>query len=84
MHDIDYEGWSNQETWYVNIRVKNNRQAYRLMLDGQPYTPEKVKSFVMNWARHIKEGREQLFEFLKSYRNVNWEELALEWNKESK
>jgi len=68
-----YEGWSNMETWKINIYLRNspetNAAVLRRFSKQERIKPKELDKFLI---RHTKVP-------INMFKNVNWKELADEW-----
>jgi hypothetical protein len=85
--DQTWEGFSNEETWYVNLRVTNDSKAERMMRENRPFNAQSVFVFI-NQVKQMSgfdlnsEGNTFLFVGHRSLRKVVLQELADQWNEE--
>ena len=74
----DYNGWTNWETWNVDLWMTNEEETQSMIASGQPYTPESAKELFLSV---YPEGTPDFDE--GEMENVNWEEVAKSWNKDA-
>jgi hypothetical protein len=84
-YDQTYEGWSNWATWNIELWINNNEYMYEekiklLKRHGSDITDDIVKDFV---AEMFDDSKTPDMDD-NDVNNVNWEELATEWNHEYK
>lgn len=83
---MTYQGWTNQETWSVNLWIDNDCNLYQakvrvlesLNRSNLPVTDKMVEQFVLY---HMPDGTPDLS--LKDYDKVNWSEIAEHWTMEA-
>ena len=74
-----YNGWTNRETWNVNLWVMNDEGLYSAMHQhSQPWTAESARDFVLDI---LPDGTPDM-SGVKDYFAVNWEEIANAWNED--
>ena len=77
-----YNGWTNRETWNVNLWIMNGvgtslEGLYSAMRQhSQPWTAESARDFVLDI---LPDGTPDM-NGVKDYFAVNWEEIAAAWN----
>lgn len=88
-----YEGFSNEKTWYIALRIENDRKSYEMMRDRIPFTAKSVQQFV-RWIHTLRvfdaPDKLKLFPDIGRFSNrghrwfhfggVNWKELAEHFN----
>lgn len=75
-----YQGWTNHETWVVNLWIGNDEVTYRVMQNLDLDTAEKAKKFYDNIV-HVQTRRAILKDIGNgSIDNVNWQELSEAWS----
>lgn len=70
-----YNGWSNRETWAINLHLENNKGDYNQMLDAakeilsEEHTPGTMAftSAVGAMANYVKEWTEEVFSSVVNY-----------------
>ena len=80
MDATKYNGWTNRETWNVNLWVTNEEPLYFAMLDAggrdRSFTPESAADFAEElWPGGCTPDGCELAA-------VNWREIADAWNEE--
>lgn len=74
-----YNGYSNYETWSVDLWVSNDENIYGLWMDNTPprgWTAKEVEQFMKEvWPNGTPDMKNS-----GDYRKVNWKELADMWN----
>lgn len=72
-----YNGWTNRETWDVNLWIMNNDGLCSAMHQHpQPWTAESARDFVLDILPDGTPGMSGA----KDYFAVNWQEIADAWN----
>jgi len=75
-----YNGWTNRETWNVNLLVMNcKRLHFAMRQHSQPWTAESARDFMLDI---LPDGTPDM-SGAKDYFAVNWEEIADAWNEGS-
>lgn len=76
-----YNGWTNKETWLVNVHYMDHMPEYYAEVDNFEVTAEELESEVIFIAEEgealsqVKEGL--LADFIRdAWSEVNWQELA--------
>ena len=90
----DYEGWSNQETWAVNIWLANHEQRYKAVLllhQATKYHAAPKRALAIKLRAYTEQAIEQaspirpegLAEGLiqAALAGVDWDELAEHWQR---
>ena len=85
----EYNGWSNRETWAVNLWLSNDQGMYseacRIIKDAEDAedAEEKIKEYVEDLKVLLnEEGADELkgmFNDIGSMWRVNWKELVEAW-----
>jgi hypothetical protein len=76
--EADYNGWTNEETWAVNIAVTQQQPLYQQIIEHPaPFTSKTARAFV---ERVFPQGLAGFRVGPSSYGKVNWEEIAGHWN----
>ena len=71
-----YNGWTNWETWNVNLWIMNDEGLYSAMHQhSQPWTAESARDFMLDI---LPDGTPDM-SGVKDYCAVNWEEIAAAW-----
>lgn len=76
-----YEGWTNRETWLVNLWLNNDEVIYRIMQNADLSTAERAKKFYFNIVP--QEVRQIIMKDIGpkgNIGNINWQELAEHWS----
>ncbi len=82
---MEYNGWTNWETWNINLWIDNEYDVWKAKVDQLRYTnpdpisEELVKEFVVEWFPHGTPD----FDDFRDLLNVNWKELAEHWQIEA-
>ena len=72
-----YNGWTNWETWDVNLWVMNDEGLYYAMNQHpKPWTAESARDFLLDI---LPEGTPDM-SGAEDYCAVNWGEIAAAWN----
>jgi len=76
-----YNGWTNWETWCVNLWVTNEEATYRRMRASRPYTAAKAERVALEM---FPEGVPDFADEggAGPMGRVNWGEIAAAWNEE--
>ncbi len=74
----NYQGWTNWETWNVNLWILNDEYNYRQMLKLKPFDKRSAEKFVKNI---FPDGTPDMDSF-KQYLKVDWNEIADSFNEE--
>ena len=72
----DYNGWTNWETWNLNLWAENDEPTYRHVIAERPYTPAKAARVAFGLfpeGTPDMDGPEELDA-------VDWAEIAKAWN----
>lgn len=74
----DYCGWTNWATWQVNIWSDENETIYRdkVRRGFRKWTGASVREFITDW---FPDGTPDM-DGPHEYDDVNWDELAADWN----
>lgn len=74
---MEYNGWTNRETWSVNLLIMNDAGLCSAMHQhSKPWTAESARDFVLDI---LPDGTPDM-SWVKDYCAVNWEEIADAWN----
>lgn len=71
-----YNGWTNWETWNVNLWVTNDESTYRMMQRQQPFNARSAQQFVMGLYPHGTPDMDSPRELNK----VDWQSIADAFN----
>ena len=73
---MGYNGWTNRETWNVNLWVMNDEGLYSAMHQhSHPWTAESARDFMLDI---LPDGTPDM-SGAKDYVAVNWDEIAAAW-----
>ena len=73
---MEYNGWTNRETWSVNLLIMNDAGLCSAMHQHpQPWTAESARDFVLDILPDVV-----WMGVAKDYFAVNWQEIADAWN----
>lgn len=75
----DYNGWTNRETWAVNLWLNNDEYVYKFIQSQLPLTPVKIsylttEEVIGSYFRKIDADIDG------NWYAVNWAEIAESWN----
>ena len=76
--DVGYNGWTNYETWSLNLWVINEEAYYRLWVRKRPFTVTEARKFALELfpeGTPDMDGAADLFK-------VDWDEIVENWNQE--
>jgi hypothetical protein len=71
-----YNGWTNYETWNMNLWVQNEEGSYNYMIENKPYTAVKAERIGLE----IFPNGTPDMDTKEEMDNVNWDEIAEAWN----
>lgn len=72
-----HQGWTNHDTWHMNALIENNRYLFfkrNLYGDSYPFNEMTARKFVIDNSEH--ESAISMVDL----ENVNWHEIAEDWN----
>ena len=80
---MSYNGWSNYETWNVNLWIDNDEPMYRerqrwMRRRYKPIEADDVEMFV----RDLMPDGTPDFDVVRDYAKVDWDEIASHWEEE--
>ena len=85
MTDETYNGWTNYETWNVNLWLANDEPMYRETLRyvqrGQPIR-DYVESVIAEHGRFGDLGRDDTMTLEEEMARVDWAEIEAAWREE--
>lgn len=73
----EYNGWTNRSTWLVGLWVNNDYNEYHRMRDNRPFTALSARAFVS-----ASPLRNSMWLDGAIFDNVNWQEIADDFNEE--
>ena len=75
-----YNGWTNYETWNVNLWFNNDEGLYTAKKEARVgyWTPAQVEGF----CREMMPNGTPDFDSVNDYKAVDWQEIAEAWNEE--
>jgi len=80
MTDKTYNGWTNYETWRVNLEIFDGFDPYDNFSDNQMSMAENLADYLKDYATEIleSEGTKGLtFDYAMAFLDaVNWHEIA--------
>ncbi len=88
----EYQGWTNRETWAVNLWLSNDQGLYNWVNDLKANTnsplefADALKSYVEDdlkeYANESERGSEirTMFDDIGSLWRVEWKEIATSWS----
>ena len=71
-----YNGWTNWETWNLNLWVSNDEGLYHLQQDWRPFTESTAQQF----AHDVLPNGTPDMDSAHDYHKVNWAEIVEAWN----
>lgn len=74
-----YNGWSNWQTWNVNLWLQNDEGLYNAAWGGRPYTSQSLRELVE--LELLPDGTPDMDNRLE-YDGVDWQEIAEGFNEE--
>jgi len=88
--DDEYEGWTNRETWAVNLWLSNDEGMYNEVNEivDNAEDREEIENGIREYVENLKEFLDSgeacgelrnMFEDIGSMWRVNWEEIAESW-----
>lgn len=85
MADTTYNGWTNWETWNVELWIDNEEPLYRAKQRFlRTYRGSINESVVQAWVHEALPKGTPDFDSIDDYLKVNWKELADHWADEAK
>ena len=77
----EYQGWTNWETWNINLWAMNEEPAYRYIMERRPFTAESAKRIAVElFPRGTPDMQHRGLPKYEWVPKVNWREIAESWN----
>jgi len=76
---MEYNGWTNYETWNVSLWVENEEGMYLEMVKNRPFSANSAREFVESL---MPDGTPDFDDTTGDYDDVNWDEIAESFNEE--
>ncbi len=77
----EYQGWTNWETWNINLWAMNEEPAYRYIMARRPFIAESAKRVAVElFPRGTPDMQHRGLPKYEWVPKVNWREIAESWN----
>ena len=76
-NDSSYNGWTNWETWNLNLWVTSYEAYYRAMLRKMPFTEKSAREFAIEL---FPTGTPDMK--IAEFFDIDWAEIVEAWNEE--
>ena len=81
MSATDYNGWTNWETWNLNLWIDNEYDLWKAKVDNLRWVPPSAvdAQFVKTFALEFLPNGTPDFDDIRDYERVNFTEIAEHW-----
>ena len=76
---MDYNGWTNRQTWVVNLWMTNDDYSQEIIDQGRPWSPDAIEALVDDMVAEVMPDTSSMVSDLFTL-DIDYRELADSWN----
>ena len=76
---MDYNGWTNRQTWVVNLWMTNDDYSQEIIDQGRPWSPDAIEALVDDMVADVMPDTSSMVSDLFTL-DIDYRELAEHWN----
>ena len=76
---MDYNGWTNRQTWVVNLWMTNDDYSQEIIDQGRPWSPDAIEALVDDMVAEVMPDTSSMVSDLFTL-DIDYRELADRWN----
>ena len=74
-----YNGWTNRQTWVVNLWMTNDDYSQEIIDQGRPWSPDAIEALVDDMVAEVMPDTSSMVSDLFTL-DIDYRELADSWN----
>ena len=74
-----YNGWTNRQTWVVNLWMTNEDYSQEIIDQGRPWSPDAIEALVDDMVAEVMPDTSSMVSDLFTL-DIDYRELADRWN----
>tara|TARA_R110000851_G_C12734360_1_gene530136 strand:+ start:70 stop:318 length:249 start_codon:yes stop_codon:yes gene_type:complete len=74
-----YNGWTNRQTWVVNLWMTNDDYSQEIIDQGRPWSPDAIEALVDDMVAEVMPDTSSMVSDLFTL-DIDYRELADRWN----
>ena len=74
-----YNGWTNRQTWVVNLWMTNDDYSQEIIDQGRPWSPDAIEALVDDMVADVMPDTSSMVSDLFTL-DIDYRELADSWN----
>ena len=74
-----YNGWTNRQTWVVNLWMTNDDYSQEIIDQGRPWSPDAIEALVDDMVADVMPDTSSMVSDLFTL-DIDYRELADRWN----
>ena len=76
---MTYNGWTNRQTWVVNLWMTNDDYSQEIIDQGRPWSPDAIEALVDDMVAEVMPDTSSMVSDLFTL-DIDYRELAEHWN----
>ena len=76
---MTYNGWTNRQTWVVNLWMTNDDYSQEIIDQGRPWSPDAIEALVDDMVAEVMPDTSSMVSDLFTL-DIDYRELADRWN----